>query len=331
MTKPNIKKSRAKAGTTQTEEIYTPVVKFSVDSDLLKDLCSTDLTKIKKAFGVDIDLKGNIFTISGDKQHCRKAAIVLEKLFDWIDCEYEILDEDVDTIIKEFIPKPYQNTKYKAIFTTVDGKEISPRTKNQEAVIKSIKYKKITFVAGCAGGGKTLLALVMGLKLLLDGRYDNIRICRPLVHVGGTDKIGFIPGSLDEKIANYYDTITHELINLVGVKEYEKLVAENKIIYTPVSFLRGATLDNSYVLIDEFQNLSRTECQTILSRYGTHSKYVCCGDSSQTDLKIKDENSLDFCVKKLKELEDVGVVKITKDDIQRSKIVADIIDAFEDA
>lgn len=330
MTRP-IKKSRAKVGALKQEEAYLPVVKFSVDSDLLKDLCSTDLTKIKKAFGVDIDLKGNIFTISGDKQHCRKAAIVLEKLFDWIDCEYEISDEDVDSIITEFIPKPYYNTKYKSIFTTIDGKEISPRTENQEAIIKSIKYKKITFIAGCAGGGKTLLALVMGLKLLNEGRYDNIRICRPLVHVGGTDKIGFIPGSLDEKLANYYDTITHELINLVGVKEYEQLLAENKIIYTPVSFLRGATLENSYVLIDEFQNLSSTECRTILTRYGTHSKYVCCGDSSQVDLKTKDENSLDLCVKKLKELEDVGVVRITTKDIQRSKIVVDIVNAFEEA
>lgn len=310
--------------------IDTNVVKLVVEYDMLSELCSTDLIKIKKAFGVEIDLKGNTFYISGDVQHCRKAAIVLEKIFDWIDCELVICDEDIDDVISEYLPKPYSDTKFKAIYTTYDGKEISPRTKNQEAIVKNIKYKKLTFVAGCAGGGKTLFALVMGLKYLAEGRYDNIRICRPLVHVGGKDALGFMPGDLDEKIANYYETITHELMNLVGIKEFEQMVAEKKLIFTPVSFLRGATLDNSYVIIDEIQNLSSMELRTILSRFGTHSKYVCCGDSSQTDLKSKDENSLDVCVKKLGELEDVGVVKITKDDIQRSRIVMDIVEAFEE-
>lgn len=326
MAKTPAKKQKVKE---QSVEIkITPSVTYVADSDLMKYLSTDDIVKIKKAFDVKIDIKGERFSISSDNiKNCRKAANVIEKLFDWFEDDYDVECGDVSELISEYLPKPYDKTKYKNIFTTVDGCEISPRTVNQESLVKTIKNKKITIIGGCAGGGKTLLSLTMGLKFLFDGRFERIVITRPISTVGAS--LGFMPGDVEEKIQLYYETIYAELANLIGEKKLAQMITEKLIVFTPVSFLRGATMDDSYILIDEVQNLTEHELKTILTRIGMNSKVVLTGDSSQIDLKNVKESTLDIAITKMRDMNDVGVVKMTQADIQRSKLVAEIVSAFE--
>lgn len=332
MTKPT-RKPRVRAKTTDIEETSNSVVKFVANYELLPELCSSDLTKIKKSFGVDIDLKGNIFNISGDVEDCRKAATILEKIFDWADSEYLIQDEDIDQAISELLPKPYSETKFKAFFTTHDGKEISPRTKNQEMILKTIQNKQITVLYGCAGTGKTAMAIAMALKLLEYNRFDKIVVVRPMTTVDGNGKnsLGYLPGDISEKTGPYSNAVVQLFLDYVGEKEYDAMVKANKICFESLALIRGATFNNSIIIFEECQNLSKHEILSGLTRIGT-SKMVINGDISQKDVKFaKDQLSgLECVIKYLKDIPEIGFVEMKEIDIQRAKIVGDIIKAFEE-
>lgn len=334
MSKPIVKKSRAKNNIPHnSEESPVKYVKFVVNSDLIKELCSSDLIKIKKAFGVDIDLKGNVFYISGDITNSRKSAMVLERIFDWVDNEYMIMDDDIDELILEFLPKPYAETKYKGFFVTYDGKEISPRTKNQEMIIKTIQTKSISILHGCAGTGKTAMAIAMALKYLEYNRYNKIVVCRPLTTVdgGGKNSLGYLPGDIDEKTSPYCNPLVQLFLDYLGEKEYENLVKEKKIVFESLALIRGATFNDSFIILDECQNTTKHEVLSFFSRLGT-SKIVVTGDERQSDMKhAKDTLSgLACAVKYLKDIDGIGFVKMDETDIQRSKIIGEIIEAFED-
>jgi phosphate starvation-inducible PhoH-like protein len=332
MTKP-IRKTRAKAAASKIEEQDNSVVKFVTNYDLLPELCSSDLTKIKKAFGVDIDLKGNVFNISGDIEDCRKAATILERIFDWADSEYLINDEDIDDAISQLLPKPYAETKFKSFYTTFAGKEISPRTKNQEMILKAIQNKQITVLHGCAGTGKTAMAIAMALKLLEYNRFDKIVVVRPMTTVDGNGKnsLGYLPGDISEKTGPYSNAIVQLFLDYVGDREYENLVKSNKICFESLALIRGATFNNTIIILDECQNLSKHEILSCLTRIGT-SKMIITGDNSQIDTKIaKDQlTGLECAIKYLKDIPEIGFVEMKEIDIQRAKIVGDIIKAFEE-
>lgn len=330
MQKPTKATKRAKAKV-ETEEVKViPSVTFVGDSDLMHNLTDHDLTKLKKSFGVTIDVKNDKIHISSNvMENCRKTANVLEEMFDWFDRELTIDDSDVDSLIQDYLPKPFPGTKFKNIFTTYDNIEISPRTESQDKLIHTIKNKKISVAHGSSGGGKTFISVLMGIKMLLDGRYDNITICRPLVTVGGKDNIGFLPGELSEKIFPFNSVLHQCFVELIGEKGLEQLIKEKKLIFSPLSFLRGSTI-NSYVIADEAQNFTKIEILTLLTRLGKYSKLVCTGDLIQQDLRTHSEKTgLELMIEKLKDVDRIGFVKFTEKDIQRDAIVGEIIRAFE--
>jgi len=332
MTKATVKRGKIKTQTTQDEQ-DEKIVKFVADVQLVKEICPSDLIKIKKSFGVDIDLKGNVFNISGEVGHCRSAAYVLERIFDWFDSEYIITDEDIDNIISDMLPKPYSETKFRSFYTTYDGKEISPRTKNQELILKTIQHKQITILHGCAGTGKTAMAIAMALKLLEYNRYDKIVVVRPMTTVDGNGKnsLGYLPGDIGEKTGPYSNAIVQLFLDYIGEKEYENLVKTNRICFESLALIRGATFNNSIIILDESQNTTKHEILSFLTRIGT-SKIIITGDLSQSDMKIqKDQMSgLECAINYLKDIQEIGFVKMTESDIQRAKIVGDIIKAFEE-
>lgn len=330
MQKPTKPTKRAKAKVETEVEKIVPSVTFVGDSDLMHNLIAQDLTKLKKSFGVSIDVKNDKIYITSDiMENCRKTANVLEEMFDWFDRELTVNDSDVDELIQQYLPKPFPGTKYRNIFITHDNVEISPRTESQDSLIKIIKNKKISVAYGSSGGGKTFISVLMGLKMLLDGRFENITICRPLVTVGGKDNIGFLPGELSDKIFPFNSVLHQCFVELIGEKGLEQLIKEKKLIFSPISFLRGSTI-NSYVIADEAQNFTRIEILTLLTRLGKYSKLVCTGDLIQQDLLTKTEKTgLELMTEKLQDLDRVGFVKFTEKDIQRDSIVGDIIRAFE--
>lgn len=327
-----IKKEKIK-DVSKTEEPKIPSVFFVADRELLPKLYSEDLVKIKKAFNVSIDVKNERFTITSDNiDNCRKAVTILEKLFDWFDNDLDIQEEDIDQEIAELLPKPYKDSKYKGIFKTYKGEELSPRTKNQEEIVRNIKNKKITILSGKAGTGKTHISVMMALKFLDDNRYDKIIVIRPMVTVGANgNALGFLPGSEAEKTSPYSQAITQLFVDMIGSFEFEKRVKEEKIVFTSLSLIRGCTFNNAIVILDEAQNTTKHEILTVLTRLNYSTKLIITGDESQKDINDKksSESGLSCCVKLLKEIEGIGFVEMKIEDIQRDKIIGEIIRAFE--
>lgn len=313
-----------------TEVVKSPIVYYTYDRFLFKKFCKLDFfQKICDGFNVSISEEKGRLVISSkvDIIPCRKACNVIEEIFSWIDRDYEVVEEDVDELISELNPQPYEETKYKHLFRTYTNEEISPRTENQEKIVDSIKNNFITIVSGKAGTGKTKIGLVASYLLLDSNQFDKLVVIRPISTVGAS--LGFLPGDLEEKSKNYFNPIYSTLSSMISEKELEQKVREKKIVFETTSFLRGETLD-CILFIDEVQNMTQHELRTILSRVSKLSKIVMNGDSTQVDLKnIKETNGLDFVQERLKDLDRVGIIKMSEHDIQRHKLVGDIIRALE--
>lgn len=322
------KKEMSDKSELRTEELGVSSVYFFADSELMSKIYIEDLTRIKKSFGVRIDVNDNKITaISTSLENCRKAIIVVEKMFDIIDRFGAIEEEELTDLIKALIFKPLANTKYKAVYTTPLGDDISPRTESQELMIKHIRNKTITVAHGCAGTGKSKMALVMGLKYIEENRFDKIIIVRPMITVGAP--IGFLPGGLNQKYFPYTSPIYDALCEMLGEREVETRIKSKKIDFAPVGLTRGANFQNAYIIIDEAQNLSKVETLTLLTRIGYNTKIVVTGDESQSDRKGYEKSGLEYCVERLGALDSVGFVKMTIKDIQRHQIITDIITGFE--
>jgi phosphate starvation-inducible PhoH-like protein len=322
-------KNAKKATATKTVSDNVSTVSFFANRELLSDIYSEDLTKIRKGFGVMLELEDNKFTISSRcLDNCRKSAIVLEKMFAEIEKLGEPVGEDfISDAIEQLTFRPYQHTKYKSIYTTHLGVEISPRTDNQELLIDTIKNNNITIAHGAAGSGKSGISIIMGLKYLMENRFDKMIIIRPMVAVGSS--MGFLPGDIDEKYMPYASPITDALIDYIGEIEMENMIRMKKIIFSPVALTRGANFQNAYVMIDEAQNMSKVEILTLLTRICYNTKIVATGDESQSDRKSSEKSGLHWMTERMADMDDVGFVKMNKSDIQRHKMVGEIITAFE--
>ena len=313
----------------RTEEMGVSSVYYFAEKDLLADLRIEDITRIKKSFQVRIDIDDDKFTITSTNiENCRKAVIVLEKMFNTIDEFGDVTEEEMKSFIAALTSKPFEGTKYKHVYTTVDGDNISPRTENQESLIRNIRKNVITVVHGCAGTGKSKLSIVMGLRYLEENRFDKIIIVRPMITVGAS--LGFLPGGIAQKYGPYTSPLHEALVEMLGEKDVESKIRSKKIEFAPVGFTRGANFQNAYIIIDEAQNLSKVETLTLLTRIGYNTKIVITGDESQTDRKSHDKTGLEYCVERLKDVDGIGFVKMTSKDVQRHRLVSEIIDGFED-
>ncbi len=321
--------SKNKKEIVKTEENKIPTVFFNIEKHILKKMFEGDIEKIKKTFCVNIEEEKNRYVITSnlDIGWCRKASLVLEKIVNLLDKNIEPTDEEVDSFISELLPKPYKESKYKNFFRTHKNEELSPRTENQELALDIMKRKMVSVIYGCSGSGKSKLGLMFALNELNTGRYDKIIIIRPMVVVGNS--IGYLPGDLNNKSFPFYGPIHSSLIDLIGERDLETYIKEKKIVFETVSFIRGGNFDDSLILVDEVQNMTKMEILTILTRLCHNSKIILTGDTSQKDVKSSEKTGLDHVIEKLADIEEVGFVKMTDQDIQRHKIVGDIIRAFE--
>jgi phosphate starvation-inducible PhoH-like protein len=319
-----------KAQIEKTVEASTPTVLFFAQFYNEKKFIQEDLDLIMDKFSCTIKQQKNKFEITGrNLDLCRRASIVLEKIDTYLS-NFNDIDEDVvEEIINRYIFKPLVNTKFKSIFTKCDGTDISPRTERHEQIINTIKSNTISVIHGSAGTGKSLFSIIMGLKFLNDNRYDRILIVRPISVVGKS--LGFLPGDMSEKYMPHASPIVDALIDLVGAKTFEYMVTQKKIVFEPVSMMRGSNFQNSYVIVDECQNMDKIEILTLLTRICYNTKVVITGDESQSDRKGQnlDKSGLEFVVERLSENDEVGFVKMLLADVQRHKIVKEVIEAFE--
>jgi len=298
----------------------------------------SNLTYLEKKLGVSIADRGNSLSISGTKLDVKNTKFILESLYKKL--EERTLDDvspsHIDTELRfikspelrkrKKMPDPEENNKA-AIKTKV--KTIAPRSPTQAAYLKSIAQHDMVFGLGPAGTGKTYLAVAAGVDMFLQGKVDRLIFCRPAVEAG--ENLGFLPGDMREKIDPYIRPIYDALHDMMPWDFMMKRMEAGDIEIAPLAFMRGRTLANSFVLLDEAQNSTCAQMKMFLTRMGENSRLVITGDLSQTDLPKGVKSGLNEAVDILSNIQEIQFTEFTVKDVIRHSLVQKIISAYDKA
>lgn len=213
------------------------------------------------------------------------------------------------------------------VCVTARGKYIKPKTKGQEIYISSIKSKDVVFGVGPAGTGKTYLAVAMAVKALKSHEVNRIIITRPAVEAG--ENLGFLPGDLQSKVDPYLRPIYDALFDILGAEKYESYMEKGFIEIAPLAYMRGRTLDNSFIILDEAQNTTVAQMKMFLTRFGFGSKVVLNGDVTQVDLPRGKESGLRNAIEVLKNVDEIGICYFSPEDVVRHRLVRKIITEYD--
>ena len=299
------------------------------DNSVLSSLFGTSDSNIhllEKLNNVSIVYKGNIVKIIGKKNAVEETKIALQKLFEDAKKGYEIDDEKIkDT--KSFLTLDKNNESQPDLFIQTKKRKIFARSLNQKQYFHLLNNKNIVFAIGPAGTGKTYLAVAKAVSCLQTGIIKKIILSRPAVEAG--EKLGFLPGDLKEKVDPFLRPIYDALYEMIPFDQVEKKIENGIIEIAPIAFMRGRTLEDCYIILDEAQNTSLTQMKMFLTRLGKNSKMVVAGDKTQIDLVLKNESGLIDAEKKLQSVQDIGFVYLNAKDVVRHELVQKIIDAYE--
>ena len=210
---------------------------------------------------------------------------------------------------------------------TINGKPIKPKTHGQKAYVNAIDKSMIVFGVGPAGTGKTYLAMAKAITAFKNGEVNRIILTRPAIEAG--EKLGFLPGDLQSKVDPYLRPLYDALFDMLGADTYQKYLERGNIEVAPLAYMRGRTLDDSFIILDEAQNTSREQMKMFLTRIGFGSKVVITGDITQIDLPEDKVSGLKIAMKVLDGIDDISICKLTGADVVRHQLVQKIIEAYE--
>ena len=282
-----------------------------------------NLKFVEKTFNVKIFQNGNNLKIKGSKKNVGLSAEALKRLYEAAGQGVEITKETLYLCIKDSELKVMK----KEIKIKTPKKSIVPRGNNQRSYIESINQNDINFGIGPAGTGKTYLAVASAVDALLKEKVDRIILMRPAVEAG--EKLGFLPGDLSQKVDPYLRPLYDALYEMLGIERTEKYLEKGIVEIAPLAYMRGRTLNNSFIIVDESQNTTKEQMKMILTRMGFGSYLLINGDLTQIDLPKNIESGLAHAVRVVNDTEDIGVVNFDSKDIVRHPLVRKIIDAYK--
>ena len=282
-----------------------------------------NLKFVEKTFNVKIFQNGNNLKIKGSKKNVGLSAEVLKRLYEAAGQGVEITKETLYLCIKDSELEAME----KEIKIKTPKKSIVPRGNNQRSYIESINQNDINFGIGPAGTGKTYLAVASAVDALLKEKVDRIILMRPAVEAG--EKLGFLPGDLSQKVDPYLRPLYDALYEMLGIDRTEKYLEKGIVEIAPLAYMRGRTLNNSFIIVDESQNTTKEQMKMILTRMGFGSYLLINGDLTQIDLPKNIESGLAHAVRVVNDTEDIGVVNFDSKDIVRHPLVRKIIDAYK--
>jgi phosphate starvation-inducible PhoH-like protein len=310
------------------------VLRFD-DNGLLLSLCgehNSNLGVIEKALQIKINQRGDQVSLIGDEPDVKLAHRVLEELYGLVKEDYPLYHPDVSHAIQALSGNHRARLRdifLDAVYVTAKSRVISPKTLAQKEYIDAIRDHDIVFGIGPAGTGKTYLAMAAAVAALKVGQVSRIILVRPAVEAG--EKLGFLPGDLVEKVNPYVRPLYDALHDMIDFEQTSALLQRGVIEVAPLAFMRGRTLNDSFVILDEAQNTTSEQMKMFLTRLGISSKAVITGDITQIDLPNGTSSGLIESVEILKGIEGLKFIYFTDKDVIRHRLVQDIIKAYERA
>ena len=288
---------------------------------------------IEREYGVTAIFRDTELKVTGaDPQQVDKAVRALQSLITLIGSGQALTEQNVRYCIRMVAEDSEQQVAKMAgdcICITSKGKPIKPKTVGQRTYCDNIKENTITIGVGPAGTGKTYLAVAMAVTAFRAQEVDRIILTRPAVEAG--EKLGFLPGDLQQKVDPYLRPLYDALFDMLGAETYQRYVERGNIEVAPLAYMRGRTLDDSFIILDEAQNTTGEQMKMFLTRLGFGSKMVITGDVTQIDLPDGKRSGLKEAVRVLRGVEDIAIFKFTEKDVVRHRLVQDIIRAYERA
>ncbi|MCY4413767.1 MAG: PhoH family protein [Alphaproteobacteria bacterium] len=280
------------------------------------------LNQLQKKMNVAVSLRGNEVFLQGAPEAVEQAANVLNAAYD-LAVKGRVLDiRDFELLFSSDEPKEM----HKVLFT-VGNKSICARNAKQMQMIKNLENNELNFALGAAGTGKTYLAVLYGLKSLLNGSVKRLILARPAVEAG--EQLGFLPGDMRDKVDPYMRPLYDVLYEVLDSVRVARMIENNSIEVAPIAFMRGRTLSNSFIVLDEAQNATCVQMKMFLTRLGQGSRMVVTGDPRQVDLPRAQGSGLIDAVERLENIDSIGFVRFSMHDVVRHGLVSKIIQAYD--
>jgi len=294
-----------------------------------------NLASIERRLGVVADSRGNQVTIEGTREGCEQARRVLESLYEQLKRGHDLVPGDVEGAIRLVISQAslfdFDPAAARPSFEEINLRKrlVRARTAGQDAYLRALKRSPLVFGTGPAGTGKTWLAVAYAVQLFERKEVDRIVLSRPAVEAG--ERLGFLPGDMREKVDPYLRPIYDALFDMMDARIVERALQSGEIEIAPLAFMRGRTLSNAAVILDEAQNTTAMQMKMFLTRLGENSRMIVTGDPSQVDLPPGQTSGLSEAVRLLADVEGIGHVVFTHEDVVRHPLVARIVAAYEQA
>lgn len=311
---------------------------LTVNVDNIEDIISLfgnydqNVNLIQRQYNVSVLSRGNDIRISGDEENVLKASSAVKTLLEMIGGGELISEQSIRyvfSLVDDGMEKEAVRLSDGAVCVTCSGKTVKAKTIGQKKYIDAVDKNTIVLGVGPAGTGKTYLAVAMAVRAFRNHEVTKIILTRPAVEAG--EKLGFLPGDLQNKVDPYLRPLYDALFDMFGSESFARLMERGSIEVAPLAYMRGRTLDDAFIILDEAQNTTREQIKMFLTRLGFNSKMVITGDITQIDLPDSKKSGLVDAMRVLKNVEGISMIRFSEKDVVRHKLVQDIIKAYENA
>lgn len=314
-----------------TETRKIPLTLDSMDAYMsLFGLNDQNVALVEQECGVTVSLRGSELFLTGEAEDAGLAESVILKLLEMIR-RVDLVDRTriryAIALAREGDVDRIDEILRSVVAITHRGKQIRCKTLGQQEYVQAIRDHDLTFAVGPAGTGKTYLAMALAVVALKNKEVERIVLTRPAVEAG--EKLGFLPGDLTQKVDPYLRPLYDALYDFMGVDSYQKLLERGVVEVAPLAYMRGRTLSDSFIILDEAQNTTSEQMKMFLTRLGFHSKVVVTGDITQTDLPYGKKSGLAEAIEILKDIPEIGMVHLTHKDVVRHELVQTIVKAYD--
>lgn len=310
-------------------KIVEEKVQLESDSEafLLFGSHDKNLRILRKIFDVKIVARNGMLKFEGERDQVKKLTDVVNNLIKIIRISGKLDEDDIDIAIENVKMGINRIPSEQTIEVLIKGQPVRPKTGGQTRYVDAIRNNDLVFCIGPAGTGKTYLAVALALSALKNGSLKKIILARPAVEAG--EKLGFLPGDIQAKVNPYLRPLYDALADMVEIGQVKKYIENDLIEILPLAFMRGRTLNDSFIILDEAQNCTVKQMKTFLTRFGIRTKVVVTGDITQVDLPSGEISGLIDVQERLKDVHRIDFVYLTRKDIVRHRLVQDIVDAYE--